>query len=193
MWTRDKGPSPGYVKQCRQLTEARAAFTWLRGGVQIVQQQALRDFDRAVKNFFRGTHQRPTWRKAEVHEGFRIVGPEASKVVKLNRKWAAVNVPKVGWVQFRVSRAVPDAKSYRVKRDRAGRWHLAFAVVPEPLPAPGIGAVVGVDRGVTVSAALSTGELLKCVLAPPRGRRHGSSTCNAAWPAAVPAPSAVSE
>ena len=89
MWTRDKGPSPGYVKQCRQLTEARAAFTWLRGGVQIVQQQALRDFDRAVKNFFRGTHQRPTWRKAEVHEGFRIVGPEASKVVKLNRKWAA--------------------------------------------------------------------------------------------------------
>jgi len=99
MWTRDKGPSPGYVKQCRQLTEARAAFTWLRGGVQIVQQQALRDFDRAVKNFFRGTHQRPTWRKAEVHEGFRIVGPEASKVVKLNRKWAAVNVPKVGWVQ----------------------------------------------------------------------------------------------
>jgi transposase len=162
MWTRAKGPTPGYVKQCRQLTEARAAFSWLRRGVQTVQQQALRDFDQSIKNFYRGTHQRPTWRKAGVHEGFRIVGPEASRVVKLNRKWAAVNVPKIGWVRFRLSRAVPEAKSYRIKCDRTGRWHLAFAAVPEPIPAPGTGAVVGVDRGVTVSAALSTGELLKC-------------------------------
>jgi putative transposase len=34
-------------------------------------------------------------------------------------------------------------------------------VIPEPLPAPGNGEVVGIDRGVAVSAALSTGELLK--------------------------------
>jgi transposase len=151
MWTRDKGPTPGYVQQSRQLTEARAAFSWLRHGVQTIQQQALRDFDQAVKNFYRGTHQRPTWRKAEIHEGFRIVGSEA-----------AANVPKVGWVRFRLSRAVPEAKSYRIKRDRTGRWHIAFAAIPEPIPGPGTGAVVGVDRGVTVSAALSTGELLKC-------------------------------
>jgi putative transposase len=44
--------------------------------------------------------------------------------------------------------------------DRAGRWHIAFAAIPDPIPAPGIGRVVGVDRGVVVSAALSTGELL---------------------------------
>jgi len=39
---------------------------------------------------------------------------------------------------------------------------VAFAAVPEPLPAPGNGQVVGIDRGVAISAALSTGELL-CV------------------------------
>ncbi|MEV0288271.1 MULTISPECIES: transposase [unclassified Kribbella] len=162
MWTRDKGMTPSFAGQCRQLTEARAAFGWLRTGSQTVQQQALRDFDQAVKNFFTGTHRRPTWRKAGRHEGFRIVGRQASRVIKLNRKWAKVNVPKVGWVRFRLSRAAPDAKSYRVTQDRAGRWHLAFAVIPTPIPAPGTGAVVGVDRGVTVSAALSTGELLSC-------------------------------
>jgi transposase len=54
----------------------------------------------------------------------------------------------------------PGAKSYRVTRDRAGRWHVAFAVIPGPVPAPGNGQVVGIDRGVTVSAALSTGDLL---------------------------------
>ena len=44
--------------------------------------------------------------------------------------------------------------------DRAGRWHVAFAVIPDPVPAPGNRQVVGIDRGVAVSAALSTGELL---------------------------------
>src|ERR1035441_4474211 len=43
---------------------------------------------------------------------------------------------------------------------RGGRWHVAFAAVPAPVPAPGNGQVVGIDRGVAVSAALSTGELL---------------------------------
>jgi putative transposase len=38
--------------------------------------------------------------------------------------------------------------------------HVAFAVVPEPVAGPGTGEVVGIDRGVKVSAALSTGEML---------------------------------
>ena len=64
-------------------------------------------------------------------------------------------------MRFRWSRAVPPrVKSYRVTMDRAGRWHVAFAVIPGPVPAPGNGQVVGIDRGVAVSAALSTGELL---------------------------------
>jgi len=52
--------------------------------------------------------------------------------------------------------------------DRAGRWHVAFAVIPDPIPPPGNDRVVGIDRGV----ALSTGELLRVVgvLAPER--RH---------------------
>ncbi|TDU84355.1 transposase [Kribbella voronezhensis] len=162
MWRRDKAFTPGFAEKGRQLTEARAEFEWLRAGSQTVQQQALRDFDHAVRSFFKGTHGRPTWRKAGCHEGFRIVGPQASRVVKQNRKWAAVNVPKVGWVRFRTSRSVPHAKSYRVTRSRDGRWHIAFAVIPPPLRAPGTGGVVGVDRGITVSAALSTGELLIC-------------------------------
>lgn len=172
MWTRDKGPTPNFVGQCRQLTETRASFGWLRAGSQTVQQQALRDFDQALKNFYGGTHRRPKWRRAGVNEGFRIVGGQASRVVKLSRKWAAVNVPKVGWVRFRLSRAVPAARSYRVTCDRMGRWHLAFAVVPPPIPAPGTGEVIGVDRGVAVSAALSTGELLYCPASSERERER---------------------
>jgi putative transposase len=48
-----------------------------------------------------------------------------------------------------------------VTLDRAGRWHIAFAAIPAPVPAPGNGRVVGIDRGVKVSAALSTGHRLR--------------------------------
>ncbi|PZF97356.1 transposase, partial [Nonomuraea aridisoli] len=106
--------SPGYLEQCRQLTEARAEFAWLRAGSQMVQQQALRDF--------------------------RVVAVKAADVRRLSRNVGEVRIPKVGWVRFRWSRAVPEGvKSYRVTRDRVGRWHVAFAAIPEPIPAPGTG------------------------------------------------------
>ncbi|GAA4494610.1 RNA-guided endonuclease TnpB family protein [Actinoallomurus oryzae] len=162
-WRPGRASAPSYVEQCRRLTEARKEFAWLAAGSQTVQQQAVRDFAQAMANFFAGTHRRPTWRKAGVHEGFRIVGRRGSHwdVRRLSRRVGQVRIPKVGWVRFRWSRHVPDqAKSFRVNRDRAGRWHVCFAVIPAPIDGPGTGEVVGVDRGVAVSAALSTGELL---------------------------------
>ncbi len=115
---------------------------------------------------------RPSWRKAGRDEGFRIVGRGRQwDVRRVSRKAGQVRVPKAGWVRFRWSRAVPPgAKSYRVTMDRAGRWHVAFAVIPAPVPAPGNGQVVGVDRGVAVSAALSTGEMLHCPVLTGRER-----------------------
>ena len=154
--------APGYNDQCAQLTQIRAEYDWLAVGSQTVQQQALRDFAQAMRNFFARTHRRPSWRKAGVHEGFRQVGVRSHHVEKLNRRYGRMWVPKVGWVRFRCTRAVPvDVKSYRITRDRAGRWHAAFAHIPESIPGPGDASVVGVDRGVAVSAALSTGELLR--------------------------------
>src|SRR5437016_4476462 len=87
--------------------------------------------------------------------------PTQWDVRRLGRKTGEVWVPKAGWVRFRWSRVVPpDVKSYRVTKDRAGRWHVAFAAMPDPVPAPGNGQAVGIDRGVAVSAALSTGAML---------------------------------
>jgi IS605 OrfB family transposase len=162
-WRPGRGSAPGFAEQCRQLTAARADNQWLRGGSQTVQQQALRDFTQAMRNFFAGTHGKPSWRKAGRNEGFRIVGHRGMHwdVRRVSRNVGEVRVPRIGWVRFRWSRPVPPgAKSFRVTRDRAGRWHIAFAVQPDPIDGPGTGEVVGIDRGVAVSAALSTGETL---------------------------------
>ncbi len=173
-WRPGRKGAPRYLEQCRQLTAARAEHPWLAAGSQTVQQQALRDFARARTAFFDPGNPagRPSWRKAGRHEGFRVVGRGRQWDVRpVSRKAGRVWVPKAGWVRFRWSRAVPPgAKSYRVTMDRAGRWHIAFAVIPEPVPAPGNGQAVGIDRGVTVSAALSTGDLLHCPVLTGRER-----------------------
>ncbi len=165
-WRPGRPGAPGYLEQCRQLTQARAENPWLAAGSQTVQQQALRDFAQATTAFFDPANpaRRPSWRKAGRDEGFRIVGRGRQwDVRRVSRKVGQVWVPKACWIRFRWSRAVPPGvRSYRVTMDRAGRWHVAFAVIPVPVPAPGNGQVVGIDRGVAVSAALSTGEMLRC-------------------------------
>jgi putative transposase len=162
--------APGYNQQCAQLTVARAEYDWLAAGSQTVQQLgvppacggALRDFAQAMRNFFHGTHRRPTWRKAGAHEGFRQVGLKLRHIKRLSRRYGQVWIPKVGWVRFRWTRNIAvTVKSYRVTLDRSGRWHIAFAAIPGPVEGPGDGSIVGVDRGVAVSAALSSGELLR--------------------------------
>jgi putative transposase len=176
-WRPGRISAPGYLAQCRQLTQARAEYAWLAAGSQMVQQQALRDFARARTAFLdpRNPARRPTWRKAGRDEGFRIVGKRGQQwdVRRLSRHVGEVRIPKAGWVRFRWSRQLPPGvKSYRVRLDRSGRWHVAFAAIPEPVPAPGNGQVAGIDRGVTVSAALSTGEMLSAPgLTPARQRR----------------------
>jgi putative transposase len=84
------------------------------------------------------------------------------QVRRLNRHWGQVFIPKAGWVRFRWSRAVLQVRSFRVKLDRLGRWHVAFAAIPAPIEGPGTGEVVGMDRGVAISVMLSTGEMLTC-------------------------------
>jgi transposase len=146
----------------------------LRAGSQTVQQQALRDFAQAMANWWGGTHRRPNWRKRGRHEGFRIVGPQALRVEQLNRRWSRVAVPKVGWVRSRRSRDLAEWKSYRVTLDPSGRWHIAFAVIPTSLEGPGDGSVVGIDRGVSVTLALSDGTTYQAP--PPVGVRKAART-----------------
>ncbi|MFI6575929.1 RNA-guided endonuclease InsQ/TnpB family protein [Nocardiopsis sp. NPDC050513] len=160
-------------------------FDWVASGNADIQQQALRDFDQALSNFLGGSHGYPGRRKKHRHEGFRVIGtgrvpaftPQGEPVLnakgkqvhhrrvtvqRLNKKWAQAKIPGCGWVKFRNTRpGLPDAKSFRVTH-RHGQWHIGFAVVPDPTPAPGDGSVVGVDRGVVITAALSTGQTLNC-------------------------------
>ena len=137
-WPGPRGRA-GYLEQCRQLT---AGASGTRGWAKAPDGAAagaarLRPGDGGV---LRSGQPGRTAVVAQgraargiPHRGARAAVGCAPSV---SRKMGEVWVPKAGWVRFRWSRAVPPgAKSYRVRMDRAGRWHVAFAVIPEPVPA----------------------------------------------------------
>ena len=164
-WRPGRRSGPGPAERQRQLSEARQG-TWLAEGSSSVQQQALRDFDRAMKSFFeKPAHFGfPTWRKAGLHEGFCV---RDVTVKRFNRKWASIVVPKVGPVRFRLSRPLPsEVGMARVTMDRAGRWHVSFTSAPAQKHRLPTGAVIGIDRGVTTTFATSDGQMLRIATSP---------------------------
>ena len=162
---RQEWPKP--QSRSQQLTEARKYDDELREGVQVVQVQALRDLDKAFQDHFDNPKHfgRPTFRRKGDHEGFKFThlnkAGRPSKLRKINHRWGEINVPKVGWVRFKLSRQwasfADTAKSARVKMDSVGRWHVSF---PSPQPVverEPTGAVIGIDRGVANTLGTSDG------------------------------------
>ena len=160
-WVQGHTQKLTYNMQAHELTEARKG-TWLKEGSAAIQQQALRDLDRAFKNWWRRPDHfgRPTWRKAGINEGFAI---RDLSVRRLNRKWGQVLVPKCGWIKFRITRTwidIETASSARVTKDRSGRWFVSFTRPAAKLERSATDKAVGLDMGVTHTAAMSDGQFL---------------------------------
>ena len=114
-----------------------------------------------VQNFFGGRAKYPSFKRRTDREGSFVV--RDLTVLRLNRKWGVVTVPKVGQVRFRVSRLwaeIEAATSARITH-RNGRWHVSFTTPPAEKITAGTGAVVGIDRGVKNTLATSEGRMVQ--------------------------------
>lgn len=154
---RETGRKLNYVAQARELTVLRAEFDWIAAVSQTCQQQALRDLDKAFAHFFAGRARYPTPRRKGVNDAFRFQGREV-ETKRLNGKWSAVRLPKIGWVKLRDTRPMRGVvRNATVSLDALG-WHVSFACEIEHVAPINIGPSVGIDRGVANTLALSTGE-----------------------------------
>jgi putative transposase len=153
----------GYVQQAADLTRLRAEFDWIRAVYVSCQQQALRDLDRAFVNFFAGRARYPTRRKKGVNDAFRFPGREV-ETRRINAKWGAVRLPKIGWVRFRDTRPLRGTLKNATVTGGPDGWHVSFACEIEHEAPARLPDVVGIDRGVVNTLALSTGEMLSVPL-----------------------------
>ena len=157
-WWPGRGSAPNAVERYRQLAEARKAEAWLGAGSSSVQQQALRDFDRAMATFLDPANPagRPGYRSSRGSQGFAV---RDTKVRRINRRWGEVYVPKGGWIRFRWSRPLPEKLgTARVTCDRAGRWHVSFPAPQRPVARQRTGKMTGIDRGVATALVTSDGQ-----------------------------------
>ncbi|MFE2633545.1 RNA-guided endonuclease InsQ/TnpB family protein [Streptomyces scopuliridis] len=138
------------AERCKHLTAARADLEWMGAFPAQAGQQILRNLDRAYDNFWNPEH--PAAFPARKKRGHRLSLPfpgQAVDVRKLNRKWAEVRIPKLGWLRFRLSRAIGvTIRNATVSRDGNG-WHISFGVHTGRKPdAPNGKPACGVDFGV---------------------------------------------
>ncbi len=162
---RDCGISLGYNQQGMGLGDLKAALPWLGEPHSDVLQQALRDLERAYRNFFDGRAGFPQFRCKGRRDSFRIQGRSSAsiRVRRLNRRWGEVAIPKLGAVRFRWSRKpLGKIRHLTVTRDTLG-WHVSLCCERNVDTPPGhLGKPVGIDRGVAATVALSTGVFYVC-------------------------------
>jgi putative transposase len=131
---------------------------WLKEAHSQMLQQALKDVDRAFRNFFEKRSRFPRLRSKKAgHFTFRI--PQRVRVED-----GKVYVPKVGWVRIRQSRGVEGTtKSATFKRDATGHWYVALTTefeIPDVEPPAPVNPV-GVDLGLKDLFVLSDGERVR--------------------------------
>jgi putative transposase len=132
---------------------------WLKEADSQMLQQALKDVDRAFRNFFQKRSRFPRFRSKKAgHFTFRI--PQRVRIED-----GRVYVPKIGWVRIRQSRELEGTtKSATFKRDGTGLWYVALSTefeIPDVEPPPAPANPVGVDLGLKDLFVLSDGERVR--------------------------------
>jgi putative transposase len=147
------------MSQSHELTALRDDLEWMRAAPVHSLQSALKDLNRAFENFFAGRAAYPRFKRKGDGDGFHLKDKAYLGFKRLNRNKGAVRLPKIGWVKLRGWRALGGALRNVTISRRAGHWYAAVAWQAEvDDPASSLQPPVGVDRGVAIFAALSTGQ-----------------------------------
>ncbi|MEU6523578.1 RNA-guided endonuclease TnpB family protein [Streptomyces sp. NPDC046924] len=151
------------------ITEAKKTWerSWLGEVSAVVLQQALRDAEAAYRNFFASRKGKRKGPKLGAPRFKSRKDPRQSIRFTANARWSItptgrLNLPKIGEVRVRWSRALPCVpSSITVVKDAAGRYFASFVVDTDPAVdaerMPDTDASTGIDLGLTHFAVLSDG------------------------------------
>jgi len=159
--------SAGSVHLSSLLAGLKAEHPWLALAPHHSLQATLRDLDAAFAAFFAGRAGFPQFHRKGDRDSFRFPDPKQFVVAD---DW--VKLPKLGWVQFRLSRPIVG-RVRNITIAREGReWFVSFCVEGNfTLPNAG-DAGIGLDLGVTQSVTSSTGEVVQFPVASPSEDRR---------------------
>lgn len=146
------------IAQHKLLNSLKSSqFPWMYEVSKCSPQEALRDLDKAFKNFFRGLKNGqnigfPKFKKKGIHDSFRLTG-------SIKIKDREIQLPRLGTLRLKErSQLQGKILSATISRE-ADRWYVSISVEQQVEdPQRVIGEPVGIDVGLTCFAAQSNGE-----------------------------------
>ncbi|HXR91112.1 MAG TPA: transposase [Steroidobacteraceae bacterium] len=143
----------GYAGLCKELTAWRNEAMWLAAAHSQILQQALKDLEHAYRNFFEKRAAFPRFKKKGQRDSFRF--PQGTQ---LEQSHDRIYLPKLGWMRYRNSRAVPGEVRNATVSLSAGRWFVSIQTRQQDAPTVNPArTAIGIDMGVARFAMLSDG------------------------------------
>ena len=146
-----------YESMSKLLPVWRAERPWLGEAPYHTLQQALKDLDKAFKNFFLKRAAYPSRKKKGRGASFRYPDP---KQIKLDQENSRIFVPKLGWLRYRNSRKVlGEIRNVTVSLSN-DKWFLSIQTRREVKQPVARVDAAGIDLGVVRFATLSDGTVV---------------------------------
>lgn len=147
----------GYVAMAKHLTGWRNSVDtpWLKDAPCHPLQHALKDLEKAYKNFFARRADFPRFKRKGGGDAFRYPDP---KQIKLDQGNGRIFLPKLGWLRYRNSRDLLGELRNVTVSQCGGKWFASIQTqreIEQPLPTAttAIGIDVGIARFATMSDA----------------------------------------
>jgi len=150
---------PTAIDLHRELNRLKkTSFSWMYDVSKCAPQEALRDLDKAFKNFFEGRARYPKFRSRKRGIGsFRLTGSIAILP-------DSVQLPRIGRIRLKERGYIPTEGVHILSAtasEKAGRWFVSLQVEEEIGLPDNAGPVVGVDVGVSRLATVSDGTIIE--------------------------------
>ena len=150
----------GYVAMAKRLTEWRngCETPWLKDAPVHPLQHALKDLERAYKNFFAKRAGFPRFKRKGSGERFRY--PDAKQFV-IDQPNSRIKLPKLGWMRYRNSRDILGVAKNITISQSCGKWYASIQTEREiEQPIPVATTAIGIDVGIARFATLSDGSFI---------------------------------
>ena len=149
----------GYVAMAANLPvwKRETGFEWLKDSPSQALQHALKDLEKAYKNFFLKRADFPRFKKKGMGDSFRYPDP---KQIKLDQVNGRIFLPKLGWLRYRNSRdTLGELRNVTVTQS-GGKWFASIQTRREVPAEQPTGGIVGLDMGIARFVTLSDGSHL---------------------------------
>ena len=150
------GKFVGYVAMANLLPEWKREFPWLKESPSQALQHALKNLERAYKNFFEKRADFPRFKRKGTGEGLRF--PQGFEIDQANGR---IKLPKLGWMRYRNSRDILGIPKNITISQSAGKWYASIQTEREvEQRIPNATSAIGIDMGITRFATLSDGSFV---------------------------------